>query len=94
MGASDKIIELLEYEPKIKAEEGEVPPADKPVQGEISIKNLRFSYPTKSDVEVIRGITFDIPKNKVVALVGTSGCGKSSIISMIERFYEPTSGEV
>lgn len=71
-----------------------MPPADKPVQGEISIKNVRFSYPTKSDVEVIRGITFDIPKNKVVALVGTSGCGKSSIISMIERFYEPSSGEV
>ena len=60
------------------------------VRGEISIKDLRFNYPTKADVEVLKGVSFDIPKNKVVALVGTSGCGKSSIISMIERFYEPS----
>ena len=68
------------------------------------IQNVRFNYPTKKDVEVLKGITIDVSKNKVIALVGPSGkditlfinkgCGKSSIISMIERFYDPCSGHV
>jgi ATP-binding cassette subfamily B (MDR/TAP) protein 1 len=55
---------------------------------------VRFHYPNKKDVEVLKGITIDVSRNKVIALVGPSGCGKSSIISMIERFYDPTSGEI
>ena len=58
------------------------------------MRDLKFSYPTKQDVEILKGVSFSVPRNKVVALVGTSGCGKSSIISMIERFYEPTGGEI
>lgn len=73
VGASDKIIELLEYEPRIKADEGTVPEATQETKGEISISDVRFNYPTKADVEVLKGVSFDIPKNKVVALVGTSG---------------------
>jgi ABC-type multidrug transport system fused ATPase/permease subunit len=45
-------------------------------------------------VQVLQEVDIDIKKNKVVALVGASGCGKSSIISMIERFYDPTSGSI
>ena len=57
---------------------------------------MKFNYPSKKDVQVLKGvsITVDPMKNRVVALVGTSGCGKSSIISMIERFYEPVEGQV
>ena len=66
----------MEYEPKIntkggeiitKEEEGEV---DK---GEISLRNVKFSYPTKKDVEVLKGLNIDISRNRVVALVGHSG---------------------
>ena len=64
------------------------------MKGEISLKNVRFNYPTKKDVEVLEGVNIDITKNKVIALVGPSGCGKSSIIQMIERFYDPSSGLV
>ena len=63
-------------------------------KGEIQIKGVKFSYPTKKEVEVLKGVDIDIQKNKVVALVGASGCGKSSLISMIERFYDPKQGMV
>lgn len=57
---------------------------------------MKFNYPGKADVQVLKGVslTVDNVKNRVVALCGTSGCGKSSIISLIERFYDPTEGEV
>ena len=66
------------------------------VEGNIVLKNVKFHYPTKPDVQVLKGVDIEIDnkKNRVVALCGTSGCGKSSIIAMIERFYDPTEGEV
>jgi ABC-type multidrug transport system fused ATPase/permease subunit len=66
------------------------------VKGTIELRDVKFHYPSKSEVQVLKGVTIEVDndKKRVVALVGTSGCGKSSIISMIERFYEPTSGAV
>lgn len=98
-------MELLEYEPKINTTGGDVPPTGgEQIKGEISLRDIRFNYPTKKDVEVLKGVSIDITKNKVIALVGPSGktmylikslgCGKSSIIQMIERFYDPTQGQV
>ena len=60
------------------------------------MRDVKFRYPTKDDVQVLKGVSFkvDNEKNRVVALCGTSGCGKSSIISLIERFYDPEEGEV
>eukprot|EP00347_Sterkiella_histriomuscorum_P001240 403372791 len=93
IGASYKIVELLEYEPSIKTEGG-AKLDQKPTQGEIMIRDVKFSYPTKKDVQVLKGVTIEVKKNRVIALVGASGCGKSSIIQMIERFYDPTEGSV
>ncbi len=65
---------MLEYEPKIKTTDGELPDkADEDIKGEISLKDLKFHYPTKKDVQVLKGISIDIQKNKVIALVGQSG---------------------
>ncbi len=77
IGASYKIVELLEYEPKINTTGGIIPgeagapPVDG--KGEISLKDIKFHYPTKKDVEVLKGVSIDIQKNKVIALVGPSG---------------------
>jgi ATP-binding cassette subfamily B (MDR/TAP) protein 1 len=62
----------------------------------LEIKDVKFSYPSKPDVEVLKGVSLTVNNNekRVVALCGTSGCGKSSIVGMIERFYDPASGEV
>jgi len=56
------------------------------------VDNVKFAYPSKKDVPVLKGVEIDIHKNKIVALVGHSGCGKSSIISLVERFYDPADG--
>ena len=47
---------------------------------QIKVDNATFCYPSKKDVQVLKGVTIDIEKNKIIALVGHSGCGKSSII--------------
>jgi ATP-binding cassette subfamily B (MDR/TAP) protein 1 len=65
-------------------------------EGSIELVNVKFHYPSKEDVPILKGVSFtvDNKKNRVVALCGTSGCGKSSIIGLIERFYDPIEGQV
>lgn len=62
--------------------------------GLLEVRNVKFEYPTKPGVEVLKGVSFEtnIRTKRVVALCGKSGCGKSSLISLIERFYDPTEG--
>ena len=58
------------------------------------MENITFSYPTKKEITTLKNINIIVEKNKTVALVGTSGCGKSTCIQLIERFYDPDTGEV
>lgn len=51
-------------------------------------------YPTRPDVRVLRNLSFKIEAGKTLALVGESGCGKSTVISLIERFYDPIAGVI
>jgi ABC-type multidrug transport system fused ATPase/permease subunit len=69
---------------------------DHKVTGNIQLNNVKFHYPSKPDVQVLKGVSINVDSEtkRVVALVGSSGCGKSSIIAMIERYYEPNEGEV
>ncbi|CAL9214453.1 unnamed protein product [Arabidopsis halleri] len=64
------------------------------VNGDILFKEVTFTYPSRPDVVIFDQLNFVIPAGKVVALVGGSGSGKSTMISLIERFYEPTDGAV
>jgi ATP-binding cassette, subfamily B (MDR/TAP), member 1 len=84
----------MKYESKVNTEGGVSLTADQ--EGVIEFKDVSFTYPSKPTVEVLKKVSFTVDnlKNRVVALVGTSGCGKSSIISMMERFYDPNSGQV
>jgi ABC-type multidrug transport system fused ATPase/permease subunit len=93
LGASDKLVEILQYEPTINTQGGET--IDK-ADGCLTVESIKFSYPSKSDVKVLRGVDIDISndKKRVVALCGTSGCGKSSIVSLLERFYDPLEGRI
>lgn len=63
------------------------------VRGNITLKDIKLIYPSRSDV-VLEGFDLTIPARQTTALVGASGSGKSSIISLIERFYNPVGGEV
>ncbi|CAA0843269.1 ABC transporter B family member 2 [Striga hermonthica] len=64
------------------------------VDGHIQFKNVTFNYPSRPDVMIFNKLCLDIPPGKIVALVGGSGSGKSTVISLIERFYEPISGHI
>lgn len=63
-------------------------------KGDIEYSEVYFSYPTRPDIPILRSLDLQIPPGKTIALVGSSGCGKSTIIQLLERFYDPTAGEV
>ncbi|XP_024030607.1 ABC transporter B family member 19 [Morus notabilis] len=64
------------------------------VDGNIEIRDVYFSYPSRPEKEILKGFSLSIPAGKAVALVGSSGCGKSTIISLVSRFYDPSKGEI
>ena len=63
-------------------------------QGSVKFENVFFNYPTRPSVKVLRGLNLDIPHGKFAALVGTSGCGKSTTIGLLERFYQVNQGKI
>lgn len=64
------------------------------IRGAIEFRDVYFSYPTRPDEQIVRGLSLLIDSGTTVALVGESGSGKSTVISLIERFYDPQAGEV
>ncbi|AES64094.2 ABC transporter B family protein [Medicago truncatula] len=64
------------------------------IKGDIELKDVYFRYPARPDVQIFAGFSFYIPSGTTAALVGQSGSGKSTIISLLERFYDPEAGEV
>jgi ABC transporter fused permease/ATP-binding protein len=90
VGASHRIFEIIEREPSF-SDTGLI--LEK-VSGEVEFSHVRFAYPTRPDVEVLKDLSFQIPAGKVIAFVGMSGGGKSTIASLLPRFYDPTAGEI
>ncbi|OAY25055.1 ABC transporter B family member 9 isoform X2 [Manihot esculenta] len=64
------------------------------INGEIELRDVYFRYPARPDIQIFNGFSLHIPSGKTAALVGHSGSGKSTVISLVERFYDPDSGEV
>uniref|UniRef100_A0A1B6CUX9 ABC-type xenobiotic transporter n=1 Tax=Clastoptera arizonana TaxID=38151 RepID=A0A1B6CUX9_9HEMI len=64
------------------------------IRGKITFKNVYFHYPSRTDVEVLHNLNFSVEPGKTLALVGASGCGKSTVVSLLERFYDPSQGRV
>ena len=65
----------------------------KNIKGEIEFRNVVFAYPTKQDLNVLNGINLKIEPGQAAALVGYSGCGKSTIIQLLERYYDVKDGQ-
>ena len=66
---------------------------DKP-SGDISINSVHFNYPSRPEVKVLQGMSVSVKPGQTLALVGPSGCGKSTAVSLVERFYDPVTGNV
>ena len=64
------------------------------MSGCVSFKDVRFNYPTRPDVPVLQGLNLTVNPGETVALVGSSGCGKSTTVQLLERFYDPLDGQV
>jgi ATP-binding cassette subfamily B (MDR/TAP) protein 1 len=64
------------------------------LNGNIELRHLTFKYPSRPDIQILRDLTLSIRAGQTVALVGESGCGKSTVISLLQRFYEPDSGHI
>mgnify|MGYP001066304621 CR=1 FL=1 len=95
LGALARIKEIMDLEEEEPG--GEKLPRKRQNSTAIEFKNVRFSYAVDDDEEpkeIIKGIDLKIVRGSRVALVGPSGSGKSTVFSLIERFYEPTSGEI
>ena len=91
VGASEKIFEILDRQALINYGGGKILTK---VDGSIQINDLKFAYPTREDKIVLNNFTMSVKQGETVALVGGSGSGKSTILSLIERFYDPQHGEV
>ena len=93
IGASERIFEILEETPEVTLAESERPLLE-PVQGNISYQDVHFSYPSRKDLPVLKGLSFDVKAGEKIALVGYSGAGKSTIIQLLMRFYDYDSGKI
>ncbi|XVF03975.1 hypothetical protein REPUB_Repub05bG0040400 [Reevesia pubescens] len=91
--AATRIFEMINRVPSIDSEDRKGK-ALSYVRGEIEFKDIYFSYPSRLDSPVLQGLNLRIPASKSVGLVGGSGSGKSTIIALLQRFYDPTEGEI
>ncbi|KAK9139050.1 hypothetical protein Scep_008731 [Stephania cephalantha] len=92
-GATASIFEILDRNSKIDPSD-ESGTTLESVKGEIELRHVSFKYPTRPDIQIFRDLCLAIHSGKTVALVGESGCGKSTVISLLQRFYDPDSGHI
>ncbi|XP_048195905.1 ATP-dependent translocase ABCB1-like isoform X2 [Perognathus longimembris pacificus] len=64
------------------------------LEGNVTFNEVKFNYPTRPDIPVLQGLSLQVKKGQTLALVGSSGCGKSTVVQLLERFYDPLSGTV
>ncbi|KAJ0510487.1 putative ABC transporter, P-loop containing nucleoside triphosphate hydrolase [Helianthus annuus] len=64
------------------------------VYGEVTFKNVNFAYPSRPESLVFKDLNLKVPAGRTVALVGGSGSGKSTVIALLQRFYDPQGGEI
>ena len=88
--SAHRVFEVLDSEPEVR--DVAEPIRLEPVQGRVSFENVTFAYDGVR--QILRGITFDVAPGELIGLVGPSGGGKSTIVNLIARFYDPTGGAV
>ncbi|NXA54463.1 MDR1 protein, partial [Nothocercus julius] len=92
-GAAYEVYKIINKKRLIDSSSQEGYKPDK-IKGEIEFRNIHFNYPSRPDVAILKGLNLKVQTGKTIALVGASGCGKSTSIQLLQRFYDPNQGEV
>ncbi|PHU06478.1 ABC transporter B family member 19 [Capsicum chinense] len=91
--AAAKIFRIIDHKPSVD-KNAETGLELDTVSGQLELKNVDFSYPSRPEIKILNDFNLIVPAGKTIALVGSSGSGKSTVVSLIERFYDPTSGQL
>lgn len=90
-GAAERVFSLLDRDPSIPTHEGKQLPS---IDGHITLDDVSFSYPSRPDIQVLQNLQLTIQPGEIIALVGPSGGGKSTVASLIDRLYDPSDGKI
>ena len=92
-GSAALIFQIIDRKPNIDSfsETGSRPSG---TQGRVELRNVKFNYPSRKEVDILKGLNLTIESGRTVALVGPSGCGKSTVIQLVQRLYDPDHGTV
>ena len=91
IGATENLMNIIEQDSELELNKGTLKPA---ITGVVEFDSVQFSYPQRKDIEVIKNISFKVKENQSIALVGSSGAGKSTIASLLLNYYPLTSGAI
>ena len=91
--AAERMLEVIRRVPKIDSESNAGEELAR-VAGEVEFKNVDFYYPSRPENPIFKSFSLRVPAGHTVALVGSSGSGKSTAIALLERFYDPSAGQV
>jgi ATP-binding cassette subfamily B protein len=92
-GATERLVELLETQDSVQ-DPARPTPLARPVRGAIGFEGVRFNYPARPEVSALNGVDLEVAPGETVALVGPSGAGKTTILQLLLRFYDPQQGRV
>ncbi|CAM2105501.1 ATP-binding cassette sub-family B member 5 isoform X1 [Lepidochelys kempii] len=92
-GAAFKVFKIIDQKPTIDSFSSDGHKLDH-IKGTLEFNNVQFSYPSRPDVQVLKGLTLKIDCGQTVSLVGSSGCGKSTMVQLLQRFYDPQEGVI
>ena len=92
-GATERLIEILHTEDTVQDPVRPVA-LPRPVRGEIAFQHVRFRYPARPTVSALDGVSLHVAPGETVALVGPSGAGKTTILQLLQRFYDPQEGRI
>ena len=90
IGATERVFDIIDEDPEVIKEDKN----PKTIHGKLSFNKLKFAYPSRPELTVLKNLSFEAKEGETVAIVGPSGAGKSTIASLILRFYEPQDGQI
>jgi ATP-binding cassette subfamily B protein len=94
LGAAERVFELIDRAPRIPPGTAPSPADPARPKGEVRYEAVSFSYPSRTDIPVLTGLDLELREGEVVALVGPSGGGKTTIAALLQRMYDPLAGRV